>query len=267
MEENILIKSELHKGKFKKLYTFLAIITISLFVLAVIVNCIGIKSSYDNIIELLKDRRQYDYETGNYYYSQYYEYMPGEYTTFKFNTFEEFLNFYENGKYSSFGKYLLTRGWEPLFYVPLGIVLSIFGIICLSLIVIAFITEKILSKCQLSVTDKNVKGKALFGKEVVLPIHMISAYSTNKLFSTIAVTTSSGVTNFCLIKNYKEIAAVLSTLINQRQDSIEMKQSTPIVAEQPTNNLDELKKLKELLDMGIISQEEFDAKKKQLLEL
>ena len=30
---------------------------------------------------------------------------------------------------------------------------------------------------------------------------------------------------------------------------------------------DELKKLKELLDMGIITQEEFDAKKKQLLGL
>ena len=30
---------------------------------------------------------------------------------------------------------------------------------------------------------------------------------------------------------------------------------------------DELKKYKELLDSGVISQEEFDAKKKQLLEL
>ena len=30
---------------------------------------------------------------------------------------------------------------------------------------------------------------------------------------------------------------------------------------------DELKKFKELLDMGVISQEEFDAKKKQLLGL
>ena len=34
-----------------------------------------------------------------------------------------------------------------------------------------------------------------------------------------------------------------------------------------TSNADELKKYKELLDEGIISQEEFDAKKKQLLNL
>ena len=33
------------------------------------------------------------------------------------------------------------------------------------------------------------------------------------------------------------------------------------------SNADELKKFKELLDLGIISQEEFDAKKKQLLGL
>ena len=33
------------------------------------------------------------------------------------------------------------------------------------------------------------------------------------------------------------------------------------------SNLDELKKYKELLDSGVISQEEFDAKKKQLLGL
>lgn len=35
----------------------------------------------------------------------------------------------------------------------------------------------------------------------------------------------------------------------------------------PASNLDELKKLAELKDQGIITQEEFDAKKKQLLNL
>lgn len=37
--------------------------------------------------------------------------------------------------------------------------------------------------------------------------------------------------------------------------------------EMQSSALDELKKLKELLDIGIISQDEFDAKKKQLLGL
>ena len=43
--------------------------------------------------------------------------------------------------------------------------------------------------------------------------------------------------------------------------------NTPIVQAAPTSAADELKKFKELLDMGIITQEEFDAKKKQLLGL
>lgn len=41
----------------------------------------------------------------------------------------------------------------------------------------------------------------------------------------------------------------------------------PKVAVAPTSAADELKKFKELLDMGVITQEEFDAKKKQLLGL
>ena len=39
------------------------------------------------------------------------------------------------------------------------------------------------------------------------------------------------------------------------------------VIQQATSPAEELKKMKELLDMGIITQEEFDAKKKQLLGL
>ena len=39
------------------------------------------------------------------------------------------------------------------------------------------------------------------------------------------------------------------------------------IVQQATSPAEELKKMKELLDMGIITQEEFDAKKKQLLGL
>ena len=44
------------------------------------------------------------------------------------------------------------------------------------------------------------------------------------------------------------------------------KQNNPIIQSQ-SSNLDELKKLGELLNAGIIGQDEFDKKKKQLLEL
>ena len=120
-----------------------------------------------------------------------------------------------------------------------------------------------LRKCELQITENSVKGKTLFGKEVVLPLHMVSAYTTRKFLSVIAVATASGITKFSLIGNYKEIGEILDKKISERQ------QSTAFVASESTNNaaLDDLVKLKSLLDSGIISQEEFDAKKKQLLDL
>ena len=40
-------------------------------------------------------------------------------------------------------------------------------------------------KCELSITDKNVKGKTIFGKEVVLPLYMVSAYFHYSLFTSV----------------------------------------------------------------------------------
>ena len=54
------------------------------------------------------------------------------------------------------------------------------------------------------------------------------------------------------------------------QKSAEAKQPQVIQSHQPVNNVsaaDEIRKYKELLDMGAITQEEYDAKKKQLLNL
>lgn len=51
------------------------------------------------------------------------------------------------------------------------------------------------------------------------------------------------------------------------EDKIGKKESTPAAAPQATDNLEELKKLKELLDMEAITEEEYEAKKKELLGL
>lgn len=49
--------------------------------------------------------------------------------------------------------------------------------------------------------------------------------------------------------------------------SYEVKESKPVESKPALSAIDEIKQFKELLDMGIITQEEFDAKKKQLLAL
>ena len=119
-------------------------------------------------------------------------------------------------------------------------------------------------RCEIIITEQNVKGKARFGNEVVLPIYKVSAYSTRKLFSTIAVATSSGVTKFAFIKNYAKIGEVLSKKINERQENTAKENTQPATQ---NNSIDDILKLKNLLDAGIITQEEFDEKKKQLLSL
>ena len=167
-------------------------------------------------------------------------------------------------EYGYYYKYTAT-GFESAFNGN-GLALAEIIVAGLSLILgivvlIIFLAHR---KCEITVTEKNVRGKALFGKEVVLPIYMISAYSTRSFMSTISVATSSGLTKFALIGNYAEIGNVLAKMINERQENTAKTESKSYTG---SSNMDDLLKLKNLLDQGIITQEEFDAKKKQLLGL
>jgi hypothetical protein len=92
----------------------------------------------------------------------------------------------------------------------------------------------------------------------------ISAVGTSA-FNGVVVTTSSGAIKFAMIKNRDDVHKEISNLLINRQEKA--KATTTIKQEIPQSNADELKKYKALLDEGIISQEEFNAKKKQLLGL
>lgn len=59
----------------------------------------------------------------------------------------------------------------------------------------------------------------------------------------------------------------VQNFVKKKVDEAKKTKNAPIVVAGASSSADELKKFKELLDMGIISQEEFDAKKKQLLGL
>ena len=170
----------------------------------------------------------------------------------------------------SVSKYIEYNGFKRAFSKGDGGALAIFIIGCVFFVLgiitlILFLSRR---KCELTITEKNVRGKTLYGKEVVLPVYMVSAYSTKSFMSTIAIATSSGSTKFSLIGNYKEIGSVLSQIINDRQESTTTASTTVTKNESPAqSNIDDLVKLKSLLDQGIITQEEFDAKKKEILGL
>ena len=122
------------------------------------------------------------------------------------------------------------------------------------------------ARVEITVTDMRVYGKAAFGKRVDLPIDMISAVGQSS-FSSVHIATSSGKLTFYNCKNRNEVYETISGLLIKRQQKSTTSATTVINQEIQQSNADELKKYKELLDQGIITQEEFDAKKKQLLNL
>ena len=160
------------------------------------------------------------------------------------------------------GEYIawVLRRWDKhdfivfLIYAAPGIVLIIVGVVFYAWT----------SKCELTITNKRVYGKSGFGKRVDLPVDSVSAVGMCWPKG-ITVATASGKVSFLGIQNRDEIHKCISDLLIHRQEK--PVETTTIKQEIPQSNADELKKYKELLDSGIITQEEFDAKKKQLLGL
>ncbi len=152
---------------------------------------------------------------------------------------------------SGFSLRYYTNFWEfPYVYIGLS-----FWVVAICFL-FAFLMMK---KMQITITDKRVCGKTYFGRSVDLPMDSISAVGSS-WFNGIAVSTSSGKVSFLFIENSKGIRELLCQLLIDRQGK-------PQSVIPDKSNADELKKYKELFDSGIITQEEFDAKKKQLLGL
>lgn len=140
----------------------------------------------------------------------------------------------------------------------------LFPLIPCSLILIALLLYFWMGNCSVVVSDKRVYGKTAFGRRVDLPMDSISAVGLGA-FKSITVATSSGKNKFLFIRNRDSIHAAINDLLVKRQPK--QAAATPVVQQAAQSAADELKKYKELLDSGVITQEEFDAKKKQLLGL
>ena len=121
-----------------------------------------------------------------------------------------------------------------------------------------------MSGCSITVTNKRVYGTGAFRKRVDLPFDMISSVGSGA-FNSVAVATSSGKICFWFVKNKNDVFNAITNCLVERQNK--PASTTTIKQEIPQSAADELKKYKDLLDSGVITQEEFDAKKKQLLGL
>lgn len=139
---------------------------------------------------------------------------------------------------------------------------SILFVIFCSLSLLSILYYWLICKMAITVTDKRVYGKTAFGRSIDLPLDSISSVGSS-MFNGIAVATSSGKIKFLFIENAQSIRNEITNLLISRQK--EQKDANKSIS--PTNNADEIKKYKELLDSGVITEDEFNQKKKQLLGL
>lgn len=122
-------------------------------------------------------------------------------------------------------------------------------------IIIKISTEK----CEITVTDEAIIGKRPHGKEVQIPLNKITAISRNS-FNGISITSIGSVNNFYCFENREEVINTISCLLTKlQQDNVQLTQSGSAT--------DRLERLKSLLDAGVLTQDEFDTKKRQILGL
>lgn len=125
-----------------------------------------------------------------------------------------------------------------------------------------FALMKYQGKMSITVTPSRVYGRTLFS-EVSLPMDSITMTNKNGMKNLrIESPSENFVFSFTGKQARNDVYDVINQQIAQRNNN---KGNVTVV--NSASNADELKKYKDLLDAGIITQEEFDAKKKQLLGL
>ncbi|MBE6668101.1 MAG: hypothetical protein E7607_07335 [Ruminococcaceae bacterium] len=112
---------------------------------------------------------------------------------------------YENGYEAAFS----GEGWCLLLFI-LQCVVIVSGVIVL----ICFFANK---NRKLVITDTEVIAIKPFGREIILPLHMISSVSTVRIFSGIRISTPSESVRFNFLLNYMLISCALARRLAIRQ--------------------------------------------------
>lgn len=261
MEEKVLIKNERYNVK-KLILIILAFGAI----LSLVLFGIFCKSEFEGYSKKELEVRYENYgENSDYDKKEYEEHQKQGYCYYqggrkcstcrdveeflkKYPTAKDYIREERNFRWKRFFKYRFLFS-----LIPLGAVL-----------LISLLIHVWANGFELVITDKKAYGKTTFGKRVDLPIDSISAIGENMGLKMLSLSTASGRIKFYGIKNAAEMKNVLNELIVNRQKA---NSYTPNYStNSSTNNVDLLRKYKELLDMGAITQEEFDSKKNELLK-
>lgn len=150
---------------------------------------------------------------------------------------------------------------EPSATDPLSIIVSII-VFFLPFWCMCFVSY-ISRNAELTVTDKRVYGIAEFGKRVDIPLDSITAVASSWFLSRIIIASSAGRIAFARIGDRSLAHETINKLLVERQNN----SSSTVIQQVNNSNADELRKYKQLYEDGIVTQDEYEAKKKQLLNL
>ena len=138
-----------------------------------------------------------------------------------------------------------------------GIILTIIGV------VIKFKTEN----CEVTITNQRFIGKLPHSNEIIIPLKEITNFNQTQ-YSGISISTRNKLYVFYCIENREEIIKALAFLCkNAQSSSLNNNQTPKVTFNRNMDDADKIKQLKQLLDTGVISQVEFDQKKKEILNL
>jgi len=168
---------------------------------------------------------------------------------------------------------------EIVFLITLILGIVLFGV-SLSCFCFLFINKFIASRCTLTLEEGQIKGqlKTLFGKKSLqLPLdHLDNVMVFHRLMDklrggkTLLISFNRGLIKFHYVQNANEFAQVAMEKIEEvKKKTFHNPALAPTAAAaQPTGNdtMEKLDSLKKMLENGLITQEEFDTKRKELLE-
>lgn len=151
----------------------------------------------------------------------------------------------------------------------------IIGAVLMALFIAMFawklFNQELPSKCLLELTNDGINGRIkVIGStsDLRLPIEKIdSLIDKFRGGKTLGIRSNTGVIKFVCVQNADAFVTAANKAIEESKKANKEVPVSSTTIVQNTSDADELKKYKDLLDNGVITQEEFDAKKRQLLGL
>lgn len=155
------------------------------------------------------------------------------------------------------------------------ITIIIFVFVIASPFIVFFIRKFIANRCKLELTEGQIEGqlKTTFGKKKLqIPIDHLDNVMTSSGFwdkirggETLLISSNSGLIKFHYVRNAEEFAQVAMKRIDEVKKSATMPQTAPVQNVSGSDAMEKINSLKQMLDAGLISQEDFDQKKNDIL--